>query len=72
MTLTLNLTLTLTLTLTPTLYTKVLDALTLSANPHPHSYPQNEWGRFFETVEGDECVWSVVHHNTSCCGNMSR
>ena len=32
----------------------------------------NTWGRFFTSIEDDECVWSAVHFNRSCCGNMSQ
>jgi hypothetical protein len=31
----------------------------------------NTFGRFFTSIEDDECVWALRHYNESCCGNMS-
>lgn len=28
-------------------------------------------GKHVRTQEQGTCVWSIVHHNASCCGNMS-
>ena len=32
----------------------------------------NSWGKFFTSIEDDECVWSVKHFNESCCGTMEK
>jgi hypothetical protein len=62
--------------------TGTLDPLRLLAHGTPHHCrPGNgsasivqgkaQIGRLFTTNESGECVWSLHHHNTSCCGNMS-
>ena len=32
----------------------------------------NSWGKFFTSIESDECVWSATHFNESCCGTMEK
>lgn len=32
----------------------------------------NSWGKFYTSIENDECVWSATHFNESCCGTMEK
>jgi hypothetical protein len=32
----------------------------------------NSWGKFFTSIESDECVWSATHFNESCCDTMEK
>ena len=32
----------------------------------------NSWGRFYTSIENDECVWSATHFNESCCDTMEK